>query len=472
MLFGTQHACTRSWIDAGAQLAAVIGHSFGELTALCVSQTLSLEDALKLIITHARLVRDAWSQEKGAVMAVEANLSDLNRLLAQSADACADGETPATIACYNRSRSFTPAGSSQAIDTVSKIVTKSFSLRSKCLDVTNAFHCSLADPILERLALEVESLSFREPVMPMNRTTERPPYDKSSTKFVVEHIRSPVFFDHALRHLHTLYPSCIFLEAGSNSTITAMASRALGNPSDSLFQGLNITSDKAWDSLVDVTLNLWKAGLSMHFWAHQNSQTKEQSPPLLPPYQYEEFPSLDRTEAAPKAIIGGVEQKAESEKTKLPETLLTFVGYQDSKKRIAKFRISTMIANYDRLVEDHTIAQTASICPATVQLDLVIEAIRGIRPDLGTSKLEPQLRGVENHSPIWVYPLASGMDRTNEKTQSGKMLCTIGKIAFYSVDDPSLGLEFARFERLIGHERCVDMLNSGDVDRILQQRNI
>ncbi len=65
---------------------------------------------------------------------------------------------------------------------------------------------------------------------------------------------------------------------------------------------------------------------------------------------------MDRTEAAPKATIAGVEQKAESEKTKLPETLLTFVGYQDNKKRIAKFRISTMIANYDRLVEDRTIA--------------------------------------------------------------------------------------------------------------------
>jgi hypothetical protein len=69
---------------------------------------------------------------------------------------------------------------------------------------------------------------------------------------------------------------------------------------------------------------------------------------------------------------------------------------------------------------------------------------------------------------LWSFEVFS----TNKKKQSGKMLCTISKIAFYSVDEPSLGLEFARFERLIGHERCVDMLNSGDVDRILQQRNI
>ena len=66
-----------------------------------------------------------------------------------------------------------------------------------------------------------------------------------------------------------------------------MASRALGNPSGFLFQAINITSDNAWNNLTDATVSLWRAGLSNQHWAHQASQTKEYSPLLLPPYQFE-----------------------------------------------------------------------------------------------------------------------------------------------------------------------------------------
>ncbi|KAI1395083.1 hypothetical protein F4819DRAFT_479568 [Hypoxylon fuscum] len=487
MLFAIQYSTARSWIESGVKPVAVVGHSFGELTALAISGVLSLEDAVKLVVNRATLVRDSWGTEKGAMFAVEGDLADVEKLLAES-NAKVPQEKPVSIACYNGPRSFTLAGSNAAIDAVQATV--SSSMRSKRLNVTNSFHCALVEPLVEALEQVGKTLTFRKPTIQVERASETLFQEKHSAKFIAEHMRYPVYFNHAVQRLAKQYPAAVFLEAGSNSTITNMASRALGSPSTSHFQAINITNtEKAWDNLVDATLNLWKAGTPVQHWAHQAAQTKDHAPLLLPPYQFEQarhwldFKVPDKVSALPAP-------KAEKEQEKTPEGLLTFVGFQDSKKRLAKFRINTMIPKYERLIVGHVIAQTASICPATVQLDLVIEAVRGLRPDLAAAKLEPQVHVVENQSPICVNP-ARGFWIELEEESTGKSpswtfqvfstdmpsgtaktLHTTGRIVFQSTEDLTMKLEFARLERLIGHGRCVELLQSGDVDEILSNRNI
>jgi acyl transferase domain-containing protein len=83
MLFAMQYASAKAWMDCGLEtkVAAVVGHSFGEITALCVAGVLSLEDAVKLITSRARLVRDVWGADPGAMMAVEADEALVHELL-------------------------------------------------------------------------------------------------------------------------------------------------------------------------------------------------------------------------------------------------------------------------------------------------------------------------------------------------------------------------------------------------------
>ena len=492
-LFAMQYACARSWIDSGVEPIAVVGHSFGELTALCISQILSLEDTVKMIMARATLIRDAWgSSDKGAMMAVEGELVEVEKLLSESNKAC-EGVEPANIACYNGPRSFTLAGPTAAIDAVAQ----NFSLpifanmKHKRLNVTNAFHSVLLDPLLGRLEQSAENLTFHEPVIPMERATEHHTKEKFGARFVPEHIRSPVFFNQALQRLAKQYPECVFLEAGSNSTITNMASRALGNPKSSHFQAINITSDNAWNNLTSATLSLWKAGLSTQFWAHHSSQTKEYSPLLLPPYQFERACHWTNLKSPSKVPEMPALPQMEPETNKLPDTLLTFVSYQDSGKRLARFRVNTMIPKYEALIKGHVIAQEAPICPATIQLELAVEAVRCLKPDLAASRLEPQIHAVENQSPVCINPARSvWIEITSNETAGSpswdfqvfsddlrrggvsKTVHTTGKIVFRSVDDLTFKLEFARFERHFSHQRCVDMLQSGDVDEILRNQNI
>lgn len=486
MLFAIQYSCAKVWIDSGVQVAAVVGHSFGELTALCISGVLSLKDTIAIIAARAKLVRDSWGTDRGSMLVVEADLEDVHRLLAESSDNCKE-ERPATIACFNGPRSFTLAGAAKAINAVAETASSFAGMRVKKLTVTHAFHSTLVEPLMADLEQLGHGLTFNEPTIPWERAAEFKLTEKLSSAFFADHMRNPVYFNHAMQRLAKQFPSCIWLEAGSNSTITTMASRALGSSSDSHFQPVNITSDNGLQNLTDVSVSLWKEGLRVSFWAHHASQTYEYAPLLLPPYQFEKNRHWLELKKPQKAIAEPAPQ-LQVQQEELPKGLYTFIGYQDSKQRSARFRINTMIKKYEEFVSGHLIAQTAPICPATLEVDMAVEALLSLRPDFTASNLQPQIHNVDNQAPIcmdssravWLDLEAVNADfhTWNWKVVStgvkgsATTLHVSGKILFRSVDDPQFLAEFARYERLVGHQRCLSVLNSPDADDIIQGRNI
>ena len=491
MLFAIQYACAKSWIDCDVQVAAVVGHSFGELTALCVSGVLSLKDTVKMIAGRAKLVRDSWGPDRGSMMAIEADLEVVHKILAEAGQKSSDA-TPATIACFNGPRSFTLAGSANAIDDVAETVANSpvysSSTKTKRLNVTNAFHSTLVEPLMEDLEQIGRNLTFREATISLERSTEYPYTDEMTSAFVAEQMRNPVYFNHAVKRLARQYPSAIWLEAGSNSTITTMASRALGSPSDSHFQLVNITNDNGLQNLADITLALWQAGLKAEYWLHHALQTYEYGHIFLPPYQFEKIKHWMELKKPQKMVVQSEETPKVPEE-ELPTGLWTFVGYQDKKQRSARFRVNTMIKKYEDFVSGHLIAETAPICPATLEVDMAIEALMNIRPDLAAAGMQPSIQNMENHAPICVDPtrlvwldyealdpecyswswkiVSTGTQKAGSSTDH-----VHGKIVFRSMDDPQYQAEFARYERLIGYQRCLRVLNSDDADDIIQGRNI
>ncbi|KXJ85626.1 thiolase-like protein [Microdochium bolleyi] len=76
-LFAMQYASAQAWIECGIRPAAVVGHSFGELTAMAVAGEVSLDDAIKIVIARARLIRDQWPSDKGCMLAVEAGVDEV-----------------------------------------------------------------------------------------------------------------------------------------------------------------------------------------------------------------------------------------------------------------------------------------------------------------------------------------------------------------------------------------------------------
>lgn len=196
MLFAMQYACAKSWMDCGMlpRVAAVLGHRFGEITALCVFGVLSLKDTHKLVAGRARLVRDAWGSDPELMMAIEADGPLVNELLIH-ANRAYGGSDSAGIACYNSPHGFTLAGSPGSINAVAEMIPTSQKfahIRSKKLKGSNAFHLSLVDPLCDDLEQIGKALNYSEPLISLERASEMYSNDELNSRFVADHMRSPV----------------------------------------------------------------------------------------------------------------------------------------------------------------------------------------------------------------------------------------------------------------------------------------
>ena len=486
ILFATQYSCAKTWIDCGANVAAVVGHSFGELAALCVSGVFSLEDAFKLVSGRAILIRDNWGTDGGAMLAVEADLGDVNALLARSKKAFGS-EAGLLIACYNGPRTFTLAGSTKAVEFTADLAKNDpifSSVKLKKLNVTNAFHSALVDPLMSGLEALGREITFNEPKIRIELATEHKDNNKLNAIFVAKHMRNPVFFNHAVQRLSKEIPEAVWLEAGSNSTITTMASRALGNLSSAHFQPVNITSDGSFQFLADTTTKLWKEGLNVSFWAHHTSQVAEYTPLVLPAYQFERSRHWLDLKSPPKVEAPIVQQ---AQPVEVPKGLTTFIGYQDKENRIARFQVNTTIDKFQRPLMANIVVKTVAVTPGMLQLETALDALMTLRPDFKDFSFQPELRGMSHHNALVLDPskavyldiVSSDSEgliwewKLNATDSSGIVTAyTTGSIVFRPAEDPLLKDNYESLTRLSGRKRCVNLLEGNHADEVLQGRNI
>ncbi|KAI3338233.1 BcPKS17, polyketide synthase [Ustulina deusta] len=486
-LFSLQYSCARSWIDCGAKVAAVVGHSFGELTAACISGIMSLVDAIKVVAGRARLIRDHWGSEKGRMVVVRSDQKTVEELLAEAHRQCTE-EPAATIACFNAERSFTIAGSTKSIDAILNIASSSSafsSMETKVLDVTNAFHCSLVDPIDNGLRELAQGTAFKEATIPIEHATKLELSGKPSQDFFANHLREPVYFHQAIQRLSRRFPSSIWLEAGSRSSITRMVNRVLGPNSTNHFQSVDITGDNSFKCLTDTTTSLWRQGLSLTFWPHHNIQADDYRPIILPPYQFQKSRHwMDLT--TPKTTIVTGSQPEPVTESKAMWALLSRGGQES---RSYKFKVTADSANFKKILNSHRLMSVYPICPSTLQLDILIDALISLRAEYANKTMKPRLLGMNNHAPltlslsravwfdvyiteaeshVWNWKLFS----QGETVEDPSVLHTSGTISFDSISNASVLDGFDRYARLIRRSRCLDLLGSWDADEIMQGRSI
>ncbi|KAK6072987.1 beta-ketoacyl synthase domain-containing protein [Seiridium cupressi] len=486
-LFATQYSCAKVWIDSGIKVNAVVGHSFGELTALCVAGAYSLKDALILISGRARLVRDSWSADKGAMLAVEADLADVEALLFKSNKEFR-GLGDVSIACFNGPRSFTLAGPVEAVHLTEDLARNdpTFSgFKVKKLNVTNAFHSVLADPLITGLEALGQGIFFHEPTIQVERATERKSAGKPDTSFIAHHMRSPVYFHNAVQRLAKEYPAAVWLEAGSNSTITTMASRAIGNLNSAHhFQPVNVTSESSFSFLVDTTIKLWREGLSVSFWSHHASQVSDYTPLIIPPYQFEKSRHWLDLKEIPMAEASIVEKAMIED---VPVGLTTFVGYQDQTNTTAHFRVNTVIDKFQRPTWANILGNSVAVAPGMLQLEIVLDALLGLRPEYKKSGFQPEVRGISYHNilasqaSLSVYLEAAIRDDEGltwdwrlhgTDTTGAEIDYSSGRVVFHPAGDPQIKDNYESLTRLSGRKRCVNVLQGHDADDVLQGRNI
>ena len=135
----------------------VAGHSLGEYSALVAAGAMSFADAVKTVRLRGTYMQEAVPVGVGAMAAILG--LDLNQVEEGCAEA-AQGEvcSPANI---NSPSQIVIAGNTEAVDRACEILKAKGAKRAIKLNVSAPFHCALMMPAQERLANDLQNISYQ-----------------------------------------------------------------------------------------------------------------------------------------------------------------------------------------------------------------------------------------------------------------------------------------------------------------------
>jgi [acyl-carrier-protein] S-malonyltransferase len=135
----------------------VAGHSLGEYSALCAVNCLAATDAVQTVRARGRYMQEAVPVGTGAMAAViGAQLEEIEKACVEASQGqvCA----PANI---NSPSQIVIAGNTEAVDRASELLRDRGAKRVLKLNVSAPFHSALMMPAQERLASDLEGVTFR-----------------------------------------------------------------------------------------------------------------------------------------------------------------------------------------------------------------------------------------------------------------------------------------------------------------------
>jgi [acyl-carrier-protein] S-malonyltransferase len=141
----------------------VAGHSLGEYSALVAGGSLSLTDAVRTVRARGRYMQEAVPVGTGAMAAIMG--ADVNTLVAACAEA-SEGQV-CSVANINSPGQAVIAGDAAAIDRAITLLKNRGVKRALKLNVSAPFHCALMKPAEERLAVDLNRISFKDLTTPV-----------------------------------------------------------------------------------------------------------------------------------------------------------------------------------------------------------------------------------------------------------------------------------------------------------------
>lgn len=143
----------------------VAGHSLGEFSALVANNTLSFEDALKLVSIRAKAMQKACELNPSTMAAVLALADDKVEEICTKVHM--DTEEIVVPANYNCPGQLVISGSIKGIEMACDLMKSAGAKRALILPVGGAFHSPLMLPAKEELAEAINATEFKIPICPV-----------------------------------------------------------------------------------------------------------------------------------------------------------------------------------------------------------------------------------------------------------------------------------------------------------------
>jgi acyl transferase domain-containing protein len=206
--------------EAGVHPAAVAGHSFGELTALCAAGALTPEDLLRVARRRGELMAAA-AAVPGAMTSVAARREDVQPLLDE-------WKLDVLVANHNSPKQLVLSGATEAIAEAERRLAEK-GMAATRLEVATAFHSSLVSPAAQPLREFLASVHLAAPSVPVFANTSAAPYpsDPEAMRDLLAHqLAKPVRF---VEQIEAMYEFGVrtFVEVGPSRVLTGLVGHIL-----------------------------------------------------------------------------------------------------------------------------------------------------------------------------------------------------------------------------------------------------
>ncbi|HEX6131980.1 MAG TPA: ACP S-malonyltransferase [Actinomycetota bacterium] len=216
--------------------AGAAGHSLGEFAALVAADSLTLADALEVVVARGRAMQDASDERPGAMAALLGVESDEAEALC---DEAREGDV-LLVANRNSPVQAVVSGSVAAVERLEALA-RARRVRAVRLPVAGAFHSPLMEPAVAAIDAALDRVPIRTPRFPIaeNVTGALVEDPDELGALLRRHVVSPVRWEDCARSLAAVGATTI-VEAGVGDTLTKLQRRidpdvraiAIGSPED------------------------------------------------------------------------------------------------------------------------------------------------------------------------------------------------------------------------------------------------
>ncbi len=282
LIFIVEYALAKLLMNWGCIPQAMIGHSIGEIVAATISEVLTLEDAIKLIIKRGELIQQV---APGSMLAIDTSEAEANELIRPYEGL--------SVAAINTATRVVISGRDEAINALQEALDNK-EVPYKKLFTSHAFHSAMMESMLGEFQQVVEEIEVAQPKIPYlsnlsgQFVTNEVLDDR---KYWAKHIRETVRFYDCVETLLD-QPDNLLIEVGPGNSLTSFVKSIAP---DSQVGSLVRHPKKSINDLEQLMTglgDLWARGLSIDWQAfYEGREARRIS---LPTYSFDktEFPTM------------------------------------------------------------------------------------------------------------------------------------------------------------------------------------
>ncbi|WP_257667609.1 type I polyketide synthase [Parapedobacter tibetensis] len=199
----------------------LVGHSYGELPALCFAGVFSEDLLVPLSEWRAKAILDAVGDDKGMMLAVNASQDAFSEL--------ANAEQGVYAVNHNSPQQWVLAGGTEAITAAMQRL-KSAGIPCKALDVACAFHSPLIAGAKSTYREMLDAVDFKPAGVTVWSNTTAQPYPQTAVGIkeqLAEHLVKPVRFVEEIEQLYA-QGTRIFIEVGPGNVLSGLTRSIVG----------------------------------------------------------------------------------------------------------------------------------------------------------------------------------------------------------------------------------------------------